>query len=109
MLKLLFTLISVHLIFYPAYAISRELTTREKLTMQLVIGRCLFEEGYTTKEDAAKTALKGLREDGLTSERLLTLMEDKDLEKSIVNTIQTLGGCKAIGKDYEKWLKENSK
>lgn len=111
-LKLLFALISTHLVFHPNSAISREPTAREIVVYNIALGKCLFYEGYYTAEDVTKNAIKILNEDGISTERVRIILQDKEIEEAVNNTIKDIGGCKKIGEDYDaklQKLKKNNK
>lgn len=105
-------LLLAFMVFYPNSAISREPTTREKVVHSIAIGKCLFHEGYFTAEDVTETAIKVLNKDGISTERVIIILQDKEIEEAVNNIIEDMGDCKKIGEDYDvklQKLRKNNK
>ena len=86
----------------PINAISREITAKEMLIQSLSIMHCIIDEGIMTRERAYSLIWKMLEEEGISTDRTLTLSQDPDLQKDISERVKLYGGCVNIGKEWGK-------
>lgn len=78
----------------------------------IAFGKCLFHEGYLTAEGATETSIRVLNKNGISTERVMIILQDKNIEEEVNNIIEDMGGCKEIGEDYDvrmQKLKKNNK
>ena len=100
------TTILVLIVFCPANAISREITARRILIEVYAIVYCLKEEGLISRQEAVTDLINALAEQGISKEKILVLLQDKDVYKETEENIRKEGGCVEIGKDYERFMKD---
>ena len=96
---------SALIVSYSLCAMGYEGTAREYIVVNFVIGRCLAEEGFLTKEQAVELHKKALEKAGISVERAMRIMKDEDLPKAIDNTIISRGGCRKIADEFRRNLK----
>jgi len=100
------TIIALALIvFFPTSAISREKSARELLIGYLSVMLRLKDEGIITREKAYMTVISLLETDGISKDRILNLMQDPTIQKSVSKVVQYAGGCENIVKDYGRYVK----
>jgi len=103
--KKLCSIASALIVSHPLCAIGYEGTAREYIIVHFVIGRCLAEEGYLTKEQEVELHKKALEKAGISVERATRIMKDEDLPKTVDNKIISRGGCRKIADEFRRNLK----
>jgi hypothetical protein len=98
-------LLLAFMVFYPANAISREITARRMLVEVMAIVYCLKEEGLVSSQEAPIDVINALAEQGISKDKILVLLQDKSIFEEIEENVKKEGGCVEIGKDYERFTK----
>ena len=97
------TIIALALIcLCPISAISREITAKEMLIQSLSTMHCIIDEGIMTRERAYSLIWKMFEKEGISTDRILTLSQDPDLQKDVSERMKLYGGCVNIGKEWVK-------
>ena len=105
LLKYKLLLLLAFMIFYPANAISREITARRILIEVMAIVYCLKEEGIVSSQEAPIDIVNALAEQGISKDKILVLLQDKSIFEEVEENVKKEGGCVEMGKDYERFIK----
>ena len=65
---------------------------------------CLKEEGLVSNQEAIIDIINALLEQGISKEKILVLLRNKDTDEEVEKYIKKEGGCVEIGKDYERFI-----
>lgn len=92
------------MVFYPSNAsqhISKETTATDLVVEYFAVLYCLMQEGIYTRAEAYKVNAELLKQDGISLEKMVKIMQDPTFYKRTDNVIEEMGGCREIGKEFE--------
>jgi len=69
------------------------------------VGRCLFMEGYFTKDQSSSFVSQYLNKKGVTGTQFKNITEMDNFEQNIKDFIKSAGGCKHIADEVLKGKK----